>query len=334
MTGSLRDIQLFVAAYEERSFTGAATRENVTQSGVSQHIRGLEQAFGTKLFIRVSGRIAPTPAADNFYPHCIEVLRAQRSASEILKQYAEGYDGELIFGMMPTLAKSVLAPALAKFLETHPNVVVRVVEGFSSALTEMAQAAAIDFAIVPAFPGTTGIRSRLFMQAPELLISSLNSSLKHGEPVRLAEIDPIKLALPNKSNTRRTTLETYCATNNVKVERLLELDSVFGTLDLVARTEWVTILPGIAMPINTEHPEFVVNPIVDPVLDLDLVLIEPARRPLSAAGEVFLALIESEARAICEGWRKTREDRRQRHAAGKSAKQTVRRGSGTPRSRR
>jgi DNA-binding transcriptional LysR family regulator len=42
MSGSLRDIRLFIAAYEERSFTAAATRENATQSGVSQHIRKLE----------------------------------------------------------------------------------------------------------------------------------------------------------------------------------------------------------------------------------------------------------------------------------------------------
>ena len=38
-TGSFRDIRMFVAAYEERSFTAAAKRENATQSGVSQHMR-------------------------------------------------------------------------------------------------------------------------------------------------------------------------------------------------------------------------------------------------------------------------------------------------------
>ena len=215
---------------------------------------------------------------------------------------------------MPGLAKSALAPALAKFLDTHPNVIVRVVEGFSSTLTEMAQAAAIDFAIVPAFPGTTGIRSRLIMQAPELLISSPRSPLKHGEPVRLADLGPIKLALPNKSNTRRNTVETYCTTNNVKIARLLELDSVFGTLDLVSRTEWVTIMPAIVMPFEAEAQDFTVNPIVDPVLDIDLVLIEPARRPLSPASEVFLALLENEAGAMSEGWRRVRDRGMRRQA--------------------
>jgi hypothetical protein len=35
----------FVAAYEERSFTAAAVREDATQLGVSQHIRKLKKAF-------------------------------------------------------------------------------------------------------------------------------------------------------------------------------------------------------------------------------------------------------------------------------------------------
>ena len=50
MSASVRDIRLFVAAYEERSFTAAATREHATQSGVSQHIAKLEQHFRVALF--------------------------------------------------------------------------------------------------------------------------------------------------------------------------------------------------------------------------------------------------------------------------------------------
>ena len=77
MLESLRDIRLFVAVYEERSFTAAATRENATQSGVSQHIRKIENRFGVKLFGRGSGAVIPTPAGDSYYRHCIDVLRSR-----------------------------------------------------------------------------------------------------------------------------------------------------------------------------------------------------------------------------------------------------------------
>ena len=46
MSESLRDFHLFVAVYEERSFTAAAAREHATQSGVSQHVRKLEDSLG------------------------------------------------------------------------------------------------------------------------------------------------------------------------------------------------------------------------------------------------------------------------------------------------
>ena len=67
-----RSIQLFVAAYEEQSFTVAAQREHATQSGVSQHVSDLEDSLGVKLFFRSVGSVHPTPAGTAYYSACIE----------------------------------------------------------------------------------------------------------------------------------------------------------------------------------------------------------------------------------------------------------------------
>jgi DNA-binding transcriptional LysR family regulator len=69
MPDSLRSIEVFVATYEERSFTAAAKREHATQSGVSQHVRKLEDRLGVKLFSRDRGQVAPTPVGDTYYRH-------------------------------------------------------------------------------------------------------------------------------------------------------------------------------------------------------------------------------------------------------------------------
>ena len=47
---SLKQIRSFVAVFEEGSFTAAALREGATQSGISQHIRHLEESLGAELF--------------------------------------------------------------------------------------------------------------------------------------------------------------------------------------------------------------------------------------------------------------------------------------------
>jgi len=112
---------------------------------------------------------------------------------------------------------------------------------------------------------------------------------------------PLKLVAPSRENTRRTTIETYCTTVGAKIERIVELDAMLGTLDLVARTDWVTVLPAVIMG-DSARPLFTANPIEDPRLSLDLVLIEPARKPLAPAAELFREMLEQEAARLSRLW--------------------------------
>jgi LysR family transcriptional regulator, nitrogen assimilation regulatory protein len=301
-SGSFRDIRLFVAAYEERSFTAAAKRENATQSGVSQHIRKLEDGLRVKLFVRNRGRVEPTPAGDSYYRHCIELLNTHAKATSAVRRHGAGLDGNIVIGLMPTMTRCALAPVLARFIDEHPNAVVRVVEGYSAALTEQVLAGQLEFAVVPAFSGAPGLKSRLFLRTPELLVSSRRSHLTHLAPVRLSKLGPLKLVVPSKVNTRRRLIETYLASNGVVIERLLELDAMLGTLDFVARTDWVTILPALMMASETRQRLFTVNPIAAPPFGLDLVLIEPSRRPMAPAVQAFLSMLEEESTRLNRAW--------------------------------
>jgi LysR family transcriptional regulator, nitrogen assimilation regulatory protein len=302
MSESLRDFHLFVAVYEERSFTAAAAREHATQSGVSQHVRKLEDSLGVGLFVRNKGRVVATPAGDSYYRHCIELLNGHAKATAAVRRHGAGLQGDIVIGLMPTMTRCALAPVLARFIDAHPNVVVRVVEGYSASLTEQVLAGQLEFAVVPAFSGVAGLKSRLFLRTLELLVSSRRSPLAHLAPVRLCDLGPLKLVVPSQANTRRRLIETYLASNGVRLERLLELDAMLGTLDFVARTDWVTILPALMMASEMRARLFTVNPIVSPPFSLDLVLIEPSRRAMSPAAQAILQLLEHESTRITRTW--------------------------------
>jgi DNA-binding transcriptional LysR family regulator len=299
---SLKDIRLFVAVYEERSFTSAAEREHATQSGVSQHIRKLEDRFGARLFSRERGMVTPTPAGESYYRRCIELLRAYQAANSSVRVYADGLTGEVAVGLMPTMTRSALAPALSSFIDAHPNVRLRIVEAYSAVLTGQVRAGALDFAVVPGAPGLAGLRSRLFLRTPEVLVSSTQSPLAHMEPVGLRSLAPLRLILPGGQNARRTLIETYLVSNTIPVERTLELDAMLGTLDFVANSDWVTILPGIMMVSDVERPGLTINPIVDPGLSVELVLIEPSRRVLSPAAKAFVDTLQYETERLNTVW--------------------------------
>src|SRR5271157_5217711 len=65
MTGeNLRDLAAFVAIAEERSFTRAAARLGVSQSALSQTVRGLEARLGIRLLNRTTRSVSPTAAGE------------------------------------------------------------------------------------------------------------------------------------------------------------------------------------------------------------------------------------------------------------------------------
>lgn len=294
-----RGILLFVAAYEERSFTAAAVREAATQSGVSQHVRKLEERFGARLFTRDGGRVSPTPAGDRYYLRCLEVLRAHAAAAQVLRDCSAGLSGEVTAGLMPTVTRCALAPALARFADDHPNVSVRILEGYSGALTDQVRQGALDFAVIPDFPGLPGLVSHPFATTPEVLVSA---SGPHAEPVHLASLGPLSIVLPGPANTRRRTVEGYLRSCGATVARTITLDTMMATLDLVATTEWVAVLPGVLMARDRVQGRHAVRPLASPPLSLDLVTVEASRRPLSPVALAFREALQDTTSAACQAW--------------------------------
>ena len=83
---------------------------------------------------------------------------------------------------------------------------------------------------------------------------------------------------------------------------MLEMDAMIGTLEFVARSDWVTVLPSLISVNDIGKGELVVNPIVDPPLHAEFVVIQPARRTLSVPARLFLERFEAEIAHIQAIW--------------------------------
>ena len=90
--------------------------------------------------------------------------------------------------------------------------------------------------------------------------------------------------------------EAYFAANGIEVRQQLELDAMMGTLEFVAASEWVAILPSVMLIGDLDGDRFEIRPLAEPPLYSDFVLIEAARRALSPAARIFADLMGEEAR--------------------------------------
>ncbi len=319
-TIGLRQIRAVIAVCEEGSFTRAATRENSTQSGVSQQVAAVERALNVKLFQRSTSGVTPTPAGLRYYRCCVEAVGILETASEEVRDLAGQITGELRVGLMPSFTRAVLSPTLNDFVPAHPDVQLYVIEGYSDVLTEMVQHNKLDFAVVPAFEGQTGLKSRLLVRDREVLLSGRLSGLTPLAPVRLRDAKPLKIVLPGPHNIRRRNLEVYFQTHNVAVDSVLTMDAMIGTLEFVASSDWVTILPSVISVNDISTGSIVVSPIIDPPLHAEFIVIRPARRALSAQARLFLNRLEAEVVRIQDIWDRAIARTTPRTPRGKSAR--------------
>jgi LysR family tcuABC transcriptional regulator len=83
---------------------------------------------------------------------------------------------------------------------------------------------------------------------------------------------------------------------------MLEMDAMIATLEFVARSDWVTILPSVISVNDIGRGELIVNPIINPELHAEFVVIQPTRRKLSMQARMFLERFEAEVTHIHNIW--------------------------------
>jgi DNA-binding transcriptional LysR family regulator len=287
----LREIRMFVAVYEERSFTAAAAREFATQPGASQHVKQIEEALGVQLFDRLKKTVEPTAAGALFYQHCQEVLAANARALLALDSFESGLAGEVWFGLTPTLATHQLAPAYLRLTTQNPNASISVIDAPSNMLIDMVRAKELDFAIIPSLSQLPpDLVTSAFATTPAFLVSSTThaSDFRHGEAIELDKLADLKLLAPD----RREHAQWIGSPLDVpsRPGPCYQLDAVLATLDLIRQSEWMAILPGLLfvhdISAAPSERDFRLNPFSGSGLKLELLLVhvhQPTPSPLTVA---------------------------------------------------
>jgi len=291
---NFRQLATFVGIYEEGSFNKAATRLNATQSGLSMQIRNLEDSLGTPLFERSARGVTPTVAGRRLYQKAVAILRQLDGAAAEIRNLSGQISGPVRVGLMPTFTRGVLAPALMRFLADHPNVDVTVVEAYSALLMDRLAGGDVDFAVVPQDGGRDGVHARLLGTDREFLVTRPGGSRPHLSPVRLADLGPLRLVLPARGNARRDRFDVFLTESGLAVEKIIDMDAMFATLELVAGSDYATILPATLCRKDIDGRDRWLHPITGPELTVNYVVVEPARKALSPAAAMFLHYLEEE----------------------------------------
>ncbi|WP_240492003.1 LysR family transcriptional regulator [Mycobacterium alsense] len=168
----LRQLDYFLAVADTLSFTRAAKRLHVVQSGVSATIKALERELGAQLFVRGPAGVALTPAGQELAPHARATVDAARAAKEAVAAAAGAIRGTVKLGTLTSINVIDLPTLLADLHARHPGVLVqlRSARAGSAGLVQQLRDGQLDVALVVFPDGPPADLHTLLVAAFQLLL--------------------------------------------------------------------------------------------------------------------------------------------------------------------
>jgi LysR family glycine cleavage system transcriptional activator len=121
---NLNWVRSFEASARLLSFTKAAQELGMTQAGVSQHMRMLEQQLGERLFVRLPRAVRLTDAGEAYLRVVRESLERLRLGTSDI--FGSGSEGAVRLRAEPGFVSYWLAPRLKAFLLSYPEISLQI----------------------------------------------------------------------------------------------------------------------------------------------------------------------------------------------------------------
>lgn len=119
-------MRAFVRVVETGSFTRAADALAMPKATLSKQIQGLETHLRTRLLARTTRRVTVTPDGAAYYERALAILNDLEELDGSMSSAQANPRGRLRIDISPSLAMTLLIPALPEFLERYADIQVDV----------------------------------------------------------------------------------------------------------------------------------------------------------------------------------------------------------------
>lgn len=123
---NVRHLAVFRAVMQVGTVSGAARMLNVSQPAITKSLQLLESHLRLTLFERVKGRLQPTPDSEALMPEIERLFSTLDAIEHAAEEVRHGQKGHLTLAAVGNLTTSVVAAAIADYMEHHPRIRVEI----------------------------------------------------------------------------------------------------------------------------------------------------------------------------------------------------------------
>ena len=245
------------------NFTRAAEQLSLTQPAVSQHVRALEQELGVRIFDRVNNAVKLTHEGEIVVKYAKRMMALQENMKgELTNEKLQ--IASLTVGITHTAESNAIAEALARYVQRHENVTVKVITGAADKLCGMLKNYEIDLAIIDGKKPDPSLNYLMLDTDNLVLITSPNHRLAKKNSATIADLKKERLILRLPTSTTRKLFVSALECSGMSLNEfnvVLEMDSVATIKDLIRRDFGVSVLARSACMDEISKRKIVALPI-------------------------------------------------------------------------
>lgn len=259
---TLRQLRYFEALARHGHFGRAADDCSISQPALSVQIRDLEESLGAELFERAARQVRLSAFGEEFLLRVREILRSVDELGDLARAHRKQLVGRLRIGVIPTVAPYLLPGMISALTRQNTDLDIHVRETVTPKLLQELAEGRLDTAIVALPVSEPSMTETPLFEENFVLVRPREDAEK---PVPDREmLREMRLLLLEEGHCFREQALSFCDMGAVRPREILDGSSLSTLVQMVGAGIGVTLIPEIAMPVETRSADVSIARFADP----------------------------------------------------------------------
>ncbi len=236
-------IKTLLTVAEEKNFTKAAEKLNLTQPAVSHQINLLEEELNTQIFIRKKGDIVPTQSGEIIINYAKRINAMYNKLKDEITDSNRHINIKL--GITHTAESNQITEIIGLYLKENPEVKVTIITDTTKELYKMVNNYELDLAIVDTKYNHENLDFILLDSDYLVCVLNNNNKLAKKDVITIDELQNENLILRLPSSTTRKLFSAALESINESLDNFnicIEVDNIATIKDLIRKDFGVSVL--------------------------------------------------------------------------------------------
>jgi len=288
---NLRQIEVFAEVMRTGSITAAAEALHVSQPSVSKTIAYTEQKLGTKLFLRVGGKIVPTPEAIALYQETEQVMLALERFQDFCRDMKQLKHAPLSINAEALIGHVLVPDSISSFRKQWPEVRFKFEIHNAVNIANHVKWRQADLGLVHFPYHTPDLEAKILRKGTIKCVMRKDHSLAAKTTVTRQDLVTTDVIYCHGGIWMKQILEPQMPDKGDQIGIGIEVNQFANGCLLVQQNQGVMLVDDLAC-LGQSWPELIFLPF-EPALEVALGVIHRKHEPLSQPATLFIEQLKA-----------------------------------------